>query len=120
MQLLSKSLDEDILKNDSLLWKALCINEWKIYLPPSISSSSKDSCLKLQKILNEYQIISKQENYEDEEIRIHLKGNEKVGKTSLIKYWKEIEYNEYEPTDSFTLRYLSILNQQKSYKIKVV
>jgi hypothetical protein len=64
--------------------------------------------------------VNKRDNCEDEEFRIHLKGNEKVGKTNLIKHWKNEEYKEYIPTESFSLRYLCIENNEKHYKLKVV
>jgi GTPase SAR1 family protein len=64
--------------------------------------------------------VNKRDNCEDQELRIHLKGNEKVGKTNLIKHWKNEEYKEYCPTESFSLRYLCIENNEKHYKLKLV
>lgn len=125
MRRLSNELNSTILYEEALLWKCLVINEWCAYLP---SKSPDETCKILAQMSCFFHKSEKTENLENindehiRKVRIHVHGDSKVGKKSLVERWKGREIPiDYVQTEGFALRTLNLFGKDElTYKLRIV
>jgi GTPase SAR1 family protein len=107
------SVCRDWHQEEDYLWRSIMKHEFSVYHMPNLTNHCRQYCILFARLLHNLMPTLRtirQDNVSYDKIRIHLKGDERVGKTcvanQICSKTTESVMREYHPTTAFSIRYL--------------